>query len=225
MNEFQSTTFGKVFLYGLPSISFLFMAFFPSSLQLYFVTTGLFALGQSYLLNNDNFRKFAGLAIRNRDLPPAGSPQAGPSTSSLNKRLRMIYDAAEAEQRKAAAAAAAAADAAEAQSKQNISLIDRTLNNAKDSLENFKREATEKVQELAGQGPATNPDGTPAPPPRLSQKDLKMAAEYDKRRKEEEDWKREERNHARREAHLRAVEAEREKAARSWLKNRQVKQK
>ncbi|KAL1999715.1 hypothetical protein VTN02DRAFT_4128 [Thermoascus thermophilus] len=224
MNEFQNTTFGKVFLYGLPSMSFLFMAFFPSSLQLYFVTTGLFALGQSYLLNNDNFRKFAGLAIRDRDLPPSGSPQAGPSASPLNPRLRMIYDTIEAEQRKAAAAAAAAAEA-EAQSKQNISLIDRTLNNAKDSFENLKREATEKVQKLAGQGPVINPDGTPAPPPRLSQKDLKIAAEYDKRRKEEEDWKREERNHARREAHLRALEAEREKAARSWLKNRQVKQK
>lgn len=125
----------------------------------------------------------------------------------------MIYDAIEAEKQKAAAAAAAAA---EAEAQKNISIIDRAVNKVKDGVSNIKREATERINEIARK--STNPDGTPALPPRLSEKDLKMAAEYEKRRKEEEDWKREERNHARREAHLRAMEAEREKAARSWLK-------
>jgi YidC/Oxa1 family membrane protein insertase len=93
-----------------------------------------------------------------------------------------------------------------------ISFIDRALNNLKEAKENIKRETTEKLDAVRGQAPVKNADGTIAEPPRLGEKDLKLAADYERRRKEEEDWKREERNHARREAHLKALELEREKA-------------
>jgi YidC/Oxa1 family membrane protein insertase len=58
---------------------------------------------------------------------------------------------------------------------------------------------------------ATNPDGSPAPPPRLSKQDLKSAEDYEQRKKDEENSKREERNHARRQDYLRQLQAKQEK--------------
>ena len=75
------------------------------------------------------------------------------------------------------------------------------------------------MKELKGDAPETNADGSPAEKPRLSEKDLKLAADYERRRKEEDEWKREERNHARRDAHMQVLEAQRRKARASWEKN------
>ncbi|GAD96866.1 predicted protein [Paecilomyces variotii No. 5] len=214
MNEFTKTTLGKAMLYGLPAITFTFMAFWPSALQIYFCTTGAFALCQAYLLNSPSFRKTFGLETPIPALQAGGAaPQAG-GDNTPSRGLRLIYDAIEAEKAKAA-------KAMEEKPAANVSIIDRAINSVKEGSSKFRSEMQEKMNELSGQGPVTNADGTPAAPPRLSQKDMKMAEDYDKRRREEEEWKREERNHARREAHLRALEAEREKARRSWLKQSQ----
>ncbi|KAL1854087.1 hypothetical protein Plec18167_000003 [Paecilomyces lecythidis] len=214
MNEFTKTTLGKAMLYGLPAITFTFMAFWPSALQIYFCATGSFALCQAYLLNSPSFRKTFGLEspIPALQAGPGASPAGGDNSPS--RGLRLIYDAIEAEKAKAA-------KAMEEKPAANVSIIDRAINSVKEGSSKFRSEMQEKMNELSGQGPVTNADGTPAAPPRLSQKDMKMAEDYDKRRREEEEWKREERNHARREAHLRALEAEREKARRSWLKQSQ----
>ncbi|RHZ48939.1 membrane insertase OXA1 [Aspergillus thermomutatus] len=200
VNQLKGTTLGSLVMFGLPAISFFFMVFFPGALQLYFVTTGLFGLGQAYLLSSDNFRKTMNVALPQRQPQIGQSPGHGDSQQS--KAIRMLREHLEAERAKMIQEEHKSPKSVE------ISFIDRALNNLKEAKENIKRETTEKL----GQGPLKNADGTPAEPPRLSEKDLKLAADYERRRKEEEEWKREERNHARREAHLKALELEREKA-------------
>jgi YidC/Oxa1 family membrane protein insertase len=204
VNQLQGTTLGRLLMFGLPAFSFLFMAFFPSALQLYFVTTGLFGLGQAYLLGSDTFRKSMNIAIPVRQ--PKNGQSPGHDDSQPSKSIRTLREHLEAERAKMIQEEHKSPDSVE------ISFIDRALNNLKEAKENIKRETTEKLDAVRGQAPVKNADGTIAEPPRLGEKDLKLAADYERRRKEEEDWKREERNHARREAHLKALELEREKA-------------
>ncbi|KAF4203334.1 hypothetical protein CNMCM8927_008926 [Aspergillus lentulus] len=204
VNQLQGTTLGRLLMFGLPALSFVFMAFFPSALQLYFVTTGLFGLGQAYLLGSDTFRKSMNIAIPVRQ--PKNGQSPGHDASQQSKSIRTLREHLEAERAKMIQEEHKSPDSME------ISFIDRALNNLKEAKENIKRETTEKLDAVRGQAPVKNADGTIAEPPRLGEKDLKLAADYERRRKEEEDWKREERNHARREAHLKALELEREKA-------------
>ncbi|KAF7116354.1 hypothetical protein CNMCM5793_004520 [Aspergillus hiratsukae] len=199
-NQFAGTELGKLVMFGLPVLSFMFMAWFPGALQLYFTSTGLFGLGQAYLLSSTTFRKAMNIALPERQPENGQSPGHGDSQQS--KSIRTFREYLEAERAKMIQEEQKSPDGVE------ISFIDRALNKLKETKENIKRETAEKL----GQGPAKNADGSIAEPPRLSEKDLKLAADYERRRKEEEEWKREERNHARREAHLKALELEREKA-------------
>ncbi|KAK9546035.1 hypothetical protein V6Z96_001043 [Aspergillus fumigatus] len=204
VNQLQGTALGRLLMFGLPALSFLFMAFFPSALQLYFVTTGLFGLGQAYLLSSDTFRKSMNIALPVRQ--PKNGQSPGRDDSQQSKSIRILREHLEAERAKMIQEQHKSPNSLE------ISFIDRALNNLKEAKENIKRETAEKLDAVRGQAPVKNADGTIAEPPRLGEKDLKLAADYERRRKEEEDWKREERNHARREAHLKAMELEREKA-------------
>lgn len=224
MNEMQKTSFGKAMLYGLPALSFCFVAFFPSALQLYFASTGLFALAQSNLLRNDSFRKWANIALPDRSLP-SENPFAGLDRSTQSRGLRMLQEAVQAEtaklqeQSKQAKQSASDSDSNSDSIKQQISFVDRMINSFKEQKDSIQREASDKMKELKGDAPETNADGSPAEKPRLSEKDLKLAADYERRRKEEDEWKREERNHARRDAHMKVLEAQRRKARASWEKN------
>lgn len=213
MNEMQKTSFGKAMLYGLPMFSLCFMSFFPSALQLYFASTGLFAFCQSNLLRSDGFRKWANIALPDRSLPVT-NPFADLDRSMETNGIRMLQKAVEAEKAKLQDQQKNGSS-----SSQEISFIDRMLNSFKENRDNIQREATDKIKELRGQAVETNPDGSPAEQPRLGEKDLKLAADYERRRKEEDEWKREEKNRARREAHMRALEAQREKARVSWKRN------
>lgn len=208
----MNTSFGKAFMFGLPAISFAFMSFFPSALQLYFVSTGLFALGQSYLMHSESFRKFAGIAILNKNTP--SNPLAGPDGSQQSRGLRMLQEAIEAERAKLIEQ-----HKDKPSEMPDISFIDRMLNSLKENKNNIQREATEKINEIRGTAPTKNADGSVAEPPRLSEKDRKLADDYERRRKEEEEWKREERNHAKREAYMKALERQREKARASFSQN------
>lgn len=224
MNEMQKTSFGKAMLYGLPALSFCFVAFFPSALQLYFASTGLFALAQSNLLRSDGFRKWANIALPDRSLP-SENPFAGLDRSTQSRGLRMLQEAVQAEtaklqeQSKQAKQSASDSDSDSDSIKQQISFVDRMINSFKQQKDSIQREASDKMKELKGDAPETNADGSPAEKPRLSEKDLKLAADYERRRKEEDEWKREERNHARRDAHMQVLEAQRRKARASWEKN------
>ncbi|KAL4894562.1 60Kd inner membrane protein-domain-containing protein [Aspergillus ambiguus] len=208
INNLTNSSLGKMFLYGMPAMTFAFMSFFPSALQLYFLATGLFALGQSYMLASPGFRKFANIAIPQKAGAPA--PGGGVSSEDQQKQLRMIVEAMEQQQKNPSAAQGKTPDA------NTVSFIDRFLDSVKQSTDKTRKEVSEKMDELRGNGPQKNADGTLAAPPRLSESDRKLADAYEKRRREEEDWKREERNHARRQAHMRTLEAERERARSSY---------
>ncbi|PLB51881.1 hypothetical protein P170DRAFT_433780 [Aspergillus steynii IBT 23096] len=206
-NQFSNSAAGKAVLFGLPAISLGFLSFFPSALQLYFATTGLFGLGQAYLLSSSAFRRAAGIA----QAQPAMTPEQ--AASQQRKTIRMLADQLEA----SAKAANQAPPAVEA------SAIDRLIGSPKSYWKNFRKDIDEKLNSISGSAPPTNADGSPAEPPRLSEKDRQLAADYEKRRQEEETWKRDERNHSRRAAHLKALEVEREKA-RAAFKNASPKQ-
>ncbi|KAE8144593.1 60Kd inner membrane protein-domain-containing protein [Aspergillus avenaceus] len=204
MNQFQQTGMGQIMLYVMPSITFAFTAFFPSALQLYFASTGLFALGQAYLLSSHKFRRFANIAIPN----PVDEVSMTPAEKQ--RALRMLTEAVRAD---------TIASRPESSS-QKISFIDRTINSIKQKASSTGNEMKEKLAEATGQGPKKNADGTLAEAPRLSEKDRKLADDYEQRRREEETWRREGRNHARRMAHMRTLEQEKEKA-RSAFKAKQ----
>ncbi|PYI12210.1 hypothetical protein BO78DRAFT_466108 [Aspergillus sclerotiicarbonarius CBS 121057] len=201
MSQLGNSSLKNAIFYGLPMISLIFMTTFPAALQLYFVTTGAFALGQAHLIASPSFRKRFGITQVDPNVPNYDL------TGELQKGLglRMVNEDSIQEAAKRAAAA-------EAARRQKMSFIDRTVGDVKQSGLKMKQEMQEKIDEYRGTGPATNADGSVAEPPRLSEKDRKLADDYERRRKEEEDWKREERNHARREAHLRAMAQERQKA-------------
>ncbi|CAK40411.1 uncharacterized protein An09g06030 [Aspergillus niger] len=198
MNQMKDSAFKSLFLYGMPTISFLFMANFPGALQLYFLTTSVFALGQTYLLSSATFRKMAGITLVDHNVP---KPDEQPKN---DLGLRLINEVPDKEAVQKAAAEA---------ERERLSLIDRTLGQVKETGSKLKDEMQKKVEEYRGSGPTKNADGTVSAGPRLSEKDRKLAEDYERRRSEEEAWKREERNHARREAHLRAMELQRQKAA------------
>ncbi|KAE8328955.1 60Kd inner membrane protein-domain-containing protein [Aspergillus sergii] len=204
MNQMANSPVGRAVLYGMPAFSFAFMSFFPSALQLYFLSTGLFALGQAYMLSSNSFRKFANIAIPKKPVEATGM-----SPEEHGRAIRMILDTQQADKTMEVPAV---------EEGQKLSFVDRTLNSVKKNYDNLTTDVKGKLDSAMGNEPKKNADGSLAEPARLSEKDRKLAADYEQRRKEEEDWKREERNHARREAHLRALELEREKA-RSAFKN------
>lgn len=191
----------------MPAISFAFLSFFPSALQLYFVATGLFGMGQAYLLSSPVFRQLAGITLAK---PVMSAEEAA---SQQRTAIRLLADQAELK----AKAASQAPPAVEA------SAIDRAIGSPKAFWKEFRKDIQDKLDSISGSTPTTNADGSPAEPPRLSEKDRELAADYEKRRQEEEAWKRDERNHARRQAHMKALEAEREKA-RAAFKNASTKQ-
>lgn len=217
-SSLESSSLGKSFIYGLPALSFFFIAFFPSALQLYFASTGLMALGQAYLLNSPGFRRWKGMApLPQRDVFPLPGGYSGSDGAQPNRALRMIQDAIETEKQKVAK------DLAKAPPPQSVSFLDKIYSGVKENASNVRKEVEEKLNEVTGKGGDVNPDGTPAPPPRLSKKDKQHADEYHRRRQDEEDAIREERNHQRREAHWRALEEQREKAARAWKAKNKAK--
>ena len=200
----------KTMLYGLPLFSVLFIVSLPAALQLYFLTTGVIGLGQTYLFRSSSFRKMVGMTVLEPRKP------SSPDQPNEGTQIRMLNEYIQRE--KAKMHELPARSPAEVE-RQKVSIIDQALNSIKKTGRDISKEAQKKMDEMRGKGPATNPDGTPAAPPRLSDKDLRLAADYEKRRREEEDWKREERNHARRQEYLREQEKQRAQAKSAINKN------
>lgn len=206
---------GKLILYVFPAFSFLFMAWQPAALQLYFVTTGLFALVQSSVLHKPWFRNYFNMAIP--IVGPTGSAaERGPSTAleQLQKRIaeekRLLAESQKPRQQKEAP-----------KSYTNLSAIDKFLDQSKKGLSNWQAEASQSIKSMKGE-PTTNPDGSPIGPPRMSDAQRKKAEEYERERQSTDAWAREERNEARRQAHKKALAAEREKAKASWQRQREA---
>lgn len=212
--DFMNTPAGKGILIGLPALSFCFMAFQPAALQLYFASTGAWALGQSYLTHNESFRKWAGLAIPQRGTRDTFSTPDNPSKGLelLEKRL--------ADERRYFAELQKAKEQPQ-DAPQKISAIDRWVNKGKKSFENMTADASKKMQEMQGK-PTKNPDGSDVAPPRLTDAERKKAEQYEAERQSLEAYAREERNEARRRAHMQALAAERRKAQTSWQRQQEA---
>lgn len=199
---------GKVILLGLPLISFSFMLFQPSLLQLYFMSTGLFALCQSYVINDPNFRQWMGMEIPNRVL------ERGPVNTETIRLTRQLE-----EERNRALNASKQPPTTE---DPNISVIDRQINRVKSFGKNATKEAADKIRQFQGQDPGMNADGTPAAPPRHTAAELKAAESYEAQERERAAFAREQRNLARQEAYKAALMAERQKAQASWQKQQET---
>jgi YidC/Oxa1 family membrane protein insertase len=202
--DILNTSAGKAMLIGLPALSFTFMAFQPGALQLYFLSTGVLGLAQAYIINNAKFRNAMGMAIPVKR-------QATQDMSNLEQlQARLAELQANPEKFKQP----------EPTNDSNISKIDKVQKNITSWSEKAKREVTEKWSEVRGQA-TKNADGSPAAKPRLSEEDRRAAERYEKEARAREAALREERNHARRSAHMRTLAAEQKKAQNS-LKNLQA---
>ncbi|KAL2845956.1 60Kd inner membrane protein-domain-containing protein [Aspergillus pseudodeflectus] len=199
--------------YVMPGLALLFTATLPAALQLYFAVTAGIGYAQSLAFNNVAVRQAIGMALPSKYITkPPGTPE-----TEQSRHLRTLVEAAEGLQ---AEHQRRAVEADKQAQKAQMSVIDRALLSAKESKDKLVRETTDKVNEMTGRGPKKNADGTVAPPDRLSEKDRKLAEDYEKRRREEDEWKREELNHARREAHLQAMERQREQARTAWQRSK-----
>ncbi|WEW56096.1 hypothetical protein PRK78_001531 [Emydomyces testavorans] len=194
--DLSNSPFGKFMLYGLPVISTTAMCFWPTILQLYFASTGVIALGQSYLVTSPGFRKLVGIEpLPKRPKPhDPNNPGAGASSS----RIRVIPTTArvvsESQQQKSV------------YTPPKVSIIDRTLDNVKKGFSDMQKQMQEKMDEISGNKSGTNPDGTPKAPPRLSKQELENAIAYEKRRREQLAMEREMKNERLREEHMKKKE-------------------
>lgn len=194
---------GKSIMYGLPAISFTFMAFMPSALQLYFVASGLFGLTQTHIINSPAFRKWAGMTI------PKKPVADGPSESVKNiqsKALRVTLERIEKEKalKKKAYEESLLKTQGEAP---KVSFLDRILENGKDLGKTMSKEIGEKF-------------GTSSFEERELKEQKKRANEYEQERKDEDEVARSKRNEARRQEHLKILENEKNKASQSWNANK-----
>lgn len=206
---------GQMILYVLPGFSFLFMAFQPAALQLYFASTGIFAFFQSTIMHNPWVRNFFHMTM-----PTGGSsaPTFDRTQSAGVARLQMRI--AE-EKRRAAEIKKQPQEEAPPASITKVSSIDQWIQGKKKGFSQWSEDASKSMNKVLGKS-TTNADGTPVAGPRLSDAERRKAEEYEKERKSADAFAREERNHARREAHKQALAAEREKAKASWQKQQEA---
>ncbi|CAG8117985.1 unnamed protein product [Penicillium salamii] len=195
---------GKSIMYGLPAISFTFMSFMPSALQLYFVASGVFGLTQTHIINSPTFRKWANMTIAKKPVVD------GPSESVKNiqsKALRVTLERIEREK----AAKKKAYEQSLVQPKEEgpkVSFIDRMLSQGKNLGKNMSKEISEKF-------------GTSSIEERELKEQKKRAGEYEEERRNEDEVLRAQRNEARRVEHMKILENEKNKASQSWKANRE----
>ena len=209
--DFMNGAAGKGILIGLPAISFCFMMVMPSALQLYFVSTGIWALGQSHLLHNHSFRRWMKMEIPNA---VGNAEKIDDSLARLTRRLQEEQNKVLQAQKQEAAL-----------DPQKISFIDRWMKKGKEYFREVKTEVTQKVQQVqATGGPTKNADGSPVAPPRLTEAQKKREAAEEKELSQEEKRYRLQRNTERRRAHMQALEREREKAKSTLQRHQQASQ-
>lgn len=174
--------------WGLPIISASAMCFWPAILQLYFAATGLIGVCQAYLITSPGFRKLVGIA----PLPKAAPKDTNtPADSGPSSRIRVIPTTARVVPEKQT-------PGQEVHVPENISIIDRTLDNMKKNVREMQKQFQDKVDEMAGEKKTKDSDV----PQRLSKQELENAKTYEQRRKEQLEMERELRNQRLREEHL-----------------------
>ena len=148
----------------------MFMLFFPAALQIYFLTTGLFALAQTYL-NNAIVRSMFGIEKR-------------PVLQSTRPIIRTVNTSAVPEQR---------------EDEKQLSALDRTVQSLKKAGSDFKKDASDQFKMFQEDQAKKTAGGAPERQPRLPKADLTHAQKYETRRKLEDDREMEEKNRSLRE--------------------------
>jgi YidC/Oxa1 family membrane protein insertase len=202
-------------MYGLPSISLVFMSFFPSALQLYFVATGAFAFCQSRLLASKAFRTRMNMAIA-KNSKNTGVEEL--EVAQHSKGLQLLQQRLAQEKAQASNPAKTETETGE----KEISAIDGWVNSFKGYKEQVGQQVTDGLREFQGKTPSTNADGSTAPAPRLSESARKRAEEYERVQREQDAAERDQRNLERQQAHQRYLEQQKEKAKKGL--DRQIKQ-
>lgn len=154
MAEIMSGPLGKIVMIGFPMMSFAFMAFIPSALQLYFAATGFFAVCQAYMMHSHVFRRWLGLTI-----PQKTASKADESALRYTRQMK-----AQLEQAKKLETSKQTQD-------QNLSFIDRNAGVLKDLMNKATGQQTKAA------------DGSPLPPPRITDADRKRAEAYEKQQR------------------------------------------
>ncbi|KAJ5198941.1 Membrane insertase OXA1/ALB3/YidC [Penicillium cf. griseofulvum] len=199
----MQTEAGKYIVYGFPVMSFIFMAFMPSALQLYFVASGLFGLGQTYLINSDSFRRWMDLSIAKK---PSDAKFSEITKNTGSKGLRNLLERLEQEKARHEKAHLAR-PVSSAQEDVKISFIDRMYKKFGKAGSGLSKSVSQSF-------------GTSTYEERLAKDQKKRAAEYEQQRKEEDQLLRSQRNEARRKEHMQTLENERTKAS-NYLKDSQ----
>ncbi|KAJ6022126.1 hypothetical protein N7540_007630 [Penicillium herquei] len=209
MTDLFNTSAGKSMLIALPAISFLFMMWMPSALQLYFAATGAWALGQAHVVNNKSFRKFMNMEIAQQT---TASSALDDSLSRLQRSLQ------EDRQRRLQQAKEQLATTV---APEHQSFIDRWLKAGKDHAKEVGSDITGKMKEYTGaNGRTTNADGSPAAPPRLTDAQRNAALREEEAQSAWESQERERRNEERRRAHMQTMQNEMERAKGSFAKQK-----
>ncbi|OGE57148.1 hypothetical protein PENARI_c002G08950 [Penicillium arizonense] len=202
---------GKALIYGLPTVSFVFMAFMPSALQLYFVVTGAWGLGQTYLINSEKFRQWMDMTMVNKT--DAGMKHLSNLTKNTHsKGLRLLMERIELEKAEREKARAQGFHLPEKDNGDRapgkVSLVDRWVANAKEAGKGMAKDIQEKLN--------TSPTKQTG---RLTAEEQKRAMEYETQRSVEEKAIRDERNQARRKEHITRLRDEMTKAKDSSKRN------
>ncbi|OKL64049.1 hypothetical protein UA08_00370 [Talaromyces atroroseus] len=174
-NDLQATSLGRSFTMGLPAISLLFIMWQPAALQLYFATSGFFALVQAYLLNTPSTRSWLGVAPIKKVQPTADALAA--SGIRMISKEELIAQLRKQQQEQTGGTTSSSEISASSTKPENISIIDKMVNNAKKEFSSMKKEMNNKVEEFTGNNSA-NPDGTPRAKPRLTEAEQADANSY-----------------------------------------------
>ena len=137
MTEIMSAGAGRLMIYVLPGISFLFMMWMPSALQLYFVSTGAFAAAQAHMIHSPKFRKWMNMTQPRRVKGQANKP--APNKGDLEARLR--------EHRRRAAGLPSLPQQQPTPATQDVSAIDRLVGSVKDTVKSSVPEKKGRLSE------------------------------------------------------------------------------
>lgn len=203
LNEMGQSAIGRFFVIGLPAISLLFIAWQPAALQLYFAASGAFSLIQGYLFNTDATRKMLGITPLYR--PPAGEGRDG---------LRMIQEEFLSQMKKMNERGEFSGSPKKVE---NVSMVDKMVNNAKKEYSTMKREMGDKVKSFTdANADRKNHDGTPAAAPRLSTAEKQSAESYKAQREIEDAHELAERNRRRTQEYEAFIAQQQMNASQAW---------
>lgn len=203
LNEMGQTALGRFFIVGLPALSLLFISWQPAALQLYFAFSGAFSLIQGYLFNTPATRKMLGMAELYR--PPAGEGKDS---------LRMIQQEFISQMQKMNERGELSGSPKKTE---NISMVDKVVNNAKKGYSDMKKEMGDKVKSFTDENAnKKNHDGTPAAAPRLSTAEKQSAEAYRAQREVEDAHEVAERNRRRTQEYEAYIAQQQMNASKAW---------